>query len=79
MQILYENVGFSIHLFSCEPLKCIFNSSIADYGLSSNARKMATLFTLLDSNLSKAFAWSLYENKCDFQQMKSKYLSVCTC
>lgn len=79
MQIQYENVGFSIHLFSCEPLKCILNSSTADYGLSYNARKMTTLFTLLDSNLSKAFAWSLYENKCDFQQMKSKYLSVCTC
>lgn len=79
MQIQYENVGFSIHLFSCEPLKCILNSSIADYGLSSNARKITILFTLLDSNLSKAFSWSLYENKCDSQQMKSKYLSVGTC
>lgn len=79
MQIQYENVGFSIHLFSCEPLKCMLNSSIVDYGLSSNAKKITILFTLLDSNLSKAFAWSLYENKCDSQQMKSKYLSVGTC
>lgn len=74
-----EKCRFFLIFLSWEHLECILNPSIVDYGLSSNSRKMAKFFTPLSRNLSKALTWTSNENKCVFQQMKSKYLSDCTC